>query len=61
MTKKPMIGLKGLGQPPKTNNPSLISQASKQSKPITLAKVWRSDAGQDIVMKHENIRGPDDD
>jgi hypothetical protein len=40
MTKK-MTGLKGLGPPPKTNNPSLISQASKQSKPITLAKVWK--------------------
>ena len=61
MTKK-MIGLKGLGSPPKTNNPSLISQSSKQTKPITLAKVWsRSDAGQDIVMKHENINGADDD
>jgi len=40
MAKKPMIGIKGLTQPPKTNNPSLISQQSKQTKPITLAKVW---------------------
>jgi hypothetical protein len=39
--KKPMIGIKGLTQPPKTSNPSLISQHSKQTKPITLAKVWR--------------------
>jgi hypothetical protein len=39
--KKPMIGLKGLGTPTKKNNPSLISQHSKQTKPITLAKVWR--------------------
>jgi hypothetical protein len=59
--KKPMSGIKGLTRPPKTSNPSLISQSSKQTKPITLAKVWRSDAGQDIVMKHENIKGVSDD
>jgi hypothetical protein len=33
-------GIKALGKPPKSGNPSLISQQSKQSKPITLAKVW---------------------
>jgi len=40
MTTKKMIGTKGLGKPPLSGNPSLISQMSKQTKPITLAKVW---------------------
>jgi hypothetical protein len=38
MTKK-LTGIKGLGKPPKAGNPSLISQKSKQTKPITLPKV----------------------
>jgi len=38
MAAKKLIGLKGLGKPPKAGNPSLISQKSKQRKPITLAR-----------------------
>jgi hypothetical protein len=41
MTTKKLIGLKGLGKPPKAANPSLISQQSKQRKPITLPKVGK--------------------
>lgn len=33
-------GVKALKGPPKAANPSLISQQSKQSKPITLPRVW---------------------
>lgn len=28
-------------KPPLSNNPSMISQLSKQRKPISLAKVWK--------------------
>lgn len=40
-SKGKLIGLKGLGKPPLSGNPSLISQLSKQRKPISLAKVWK--------------------
>jgi hypothetical protein len=33
-------GIKALRGPPKAENPSLISQQNKQTKPITLATVW---------------------
>jgi hypothetical protein len=33
-------GLKALKKPKPAANPSMISQQSKQQKPITLAKVW---------------------
>lgn len=33
-------GLKVLRKPPLSQNPSLISQLSKQSKPISLPRVW---------------------
>jgi len=39
--KKKLLGLKTLGKPPLLSNPSVISQFNKQTKPITLAKVWR--------------------
>jgi hypothetical protein len=40
--KKPKLhGLKVLRKPPKQDNPSLISQKSKQRKPITLPKVGK--------------------
>ena len=41
--KRPQHGIKALKGPPKAANPSLISQSSKQTKPITLAKVWKHD------------------
>lgn len=40
--KKPLFGLKALKGPPKAANPSMISQQSKQQKPITLPKIWGS-------------------
>lgn len=46
MTKKSkgkLLGLKTLGKPPPSANPSMISQAGKQSKPISLPKVWRNE------------------
>jgi hypothetical protein len=39
--KKPQLGLKVLAKPKPAANPSLISQSSKQTKPVTLAKVWK--------------------
>jgi hypothetical protein len=34
-------GLKVMRKPPVQNNPSMISQLSKQRRPISLAKVWK--------------------
>jgi hypothetical protein len=34
-------GLKVMRKPPLPVNPSMISQLSKQSKPISLPKVWK--------------------
>lgn len=34
--KSKLIGLKGLKKPPKSKNPSLISQKGKQRRPISL-------------------------
>jgi hypothetical protein len=39
--KRPLLGLKVLAKPKPAANPSLISQSSKQTKPVTLPKVWK--------------------
>jgi hypothetical protein len=39
--KRPLHGLKVLAKPKPAANPSMISQSSKQTSPITLAKVWK--------------------
>ena len=38
--RPPDIATIAVRKPPAANNPSLISQLSKQRRPITLAKVW---------------------
>lgn len=40
--KRKLHGVKALAKPPpQPLNPSMISQLSKQRKPISLAKVWK--------------------
>jgi len=51
MTKKYQRKMTELQKPPMPDNPSLISQQGKQSRPITLAKVWEKKEMDDKDLK----------